>query len=348
MTNATIKDVAREANVSIATVSRVLNNDKSVRAVTEKAVREAIQKVNYTPNSVARSLKRNTTSTIAMLVSDISNSFFTAVAKSIEDYVFGFGYSLIVCSTDNRKDKEILYLQMLKERHVDGLVLNTTNQNDNLVVQFSREIPVVLCNRNVISAAFQGDFVGSENITGMYALTMHLIENGHESIGLVTGPSGMSTSEERLKGYLLAMQKIGYQADQLKDLIVQADFTFSGGVYGARSFMERASRPTALILGNNEMATGALQYLQEAHISIPGELSLASYGEIENQNIMYVQPSIVTLNSYIIGRKIAELILERIENKNAIKNREYRYIPSLIPGNSVQKLKEAEIPQTHT
>ena len=338
MPNATIKDVAREANVSIATVSRVLNNDKAVRAVTKKAVHDAMDRVNYTPNSVARSLKTNSTSIIAMLVSDISNSFFTAIAKSIEDYVCTYGYNMIVCSTDGQKEKEIEYLKMLKERHVDGIVLNTTNQNDSLIAQLSKEIPIVLSNRNITEPNFHGDFVDSDNITGMFDLTTHLIEHGHKKIGFIRGPVGLSTSEERLKGYCLAMKKIGCSEKGMEENIELADFTVNGGFEGTKAILERRKDLTALILSNNEMAVGSMQFLRERNISIPEDISLAAYGDIENMRIMFVQPSIVNMNSYIIGRKIAELIVERIDKKNSINNREFRYIPALIPGNGVKRL----------
>ena len=334
----TIKDVAREAGVSIATVSRVLNNSPGVRENLVNAVREAIVKIEYCPNSVARSLKMNATSTIAMLVSDISNSFFTAVSRSIEDYICTFGYNLIVCSTDNDPLKEVSYLTLLKEKQIDGLVLNTTSKNDDLVIQLSQELPIVLSNRNVSKSGFKGDFVDSDNISGVYELTTYLISMGHRKIGVVLGPSDTSTSAERYLGYLKAMQEIGLTKDDLVPYIYEADFTANGGYNGIKALYNQDDRPSVVIVMNNEMMLGAMRYLRANAIQVPEEISIASYGDIINMDILYVQPTIVTLNPYVIGRKIAELLVERIHLKNEIWNREFRYAPMLIKGNSVREL----------
>ncbi len=338
MEKPTIKDVAREAGVSIATVSRVINNSPGVRENLVNAVHDAIQKINYCPNSVARSLKRNATSTIAMLVSDISNSFFTAVSRSIEDYVCTFGYNLIVCSTDNDTEKEILYLTLLKEKQIDGLVLNTTSKNDDFVIQLSHELPIVLSNRNVSKAGFKGDFVDSDNISGAYELTTYLISLGHQKIGAVLGPLDTSTSAERYLGYLKAMREIGLTKDDLAPYIYEADFTANGGYQGMKTLYHRDDRPSVVIMMNNEMMLGAMRYLRENAILVPEDVSIASYGDIINMDILYVQPTIVTLNPYVIGRKIAELLVERIQLKNEVWNREFRYVPKLVKGNSVRKL----------
>ena len=334
----TIKDVARVANVSIASVSRVMNN-KNVSEKVRKDVCSAIEELNYTPNFVARSLKRNSTSTIAMLVSDISNSVFTEMAKSIEDAIGPCGYNLIVCSTDDSPQKEVRYLQLLKERHIDGLILNTTGKNDHYVAELSKTLPIVLSNRQIKDPGFVGDFVDSDNFSGMQSLAKHLIDFGHSRIGIILGPRGLSTSEERYSGYMSSMRQIGISEELLKPYTYEGDFYLNSGYVGIKTLLAVQPRPTAVIISNNKMAIGAMRYLKEQNISVPDEVSIASYGDIENIDILYTKPSIVTLNSYVLGKRIAELLLERIDAKGSIQNREYRYVPMLVPGTAVGRSK---------
>ena len=210
----TIKDVASLANVSIATVSRVINHSGSVNPILAKRVQQAINDLNYSPNIVARSLKTSNTATIAFLVSNISDPYFITIGRGIEDYIKGFGYNLIVCSIGHSKEKEIAYLQLLKEKKVDGLILNTVGYNDDIISELSQNTPIVLSNRRINSASFNGDFVDSDNIGGVYALTKCLLAAGHRKIGTINGPSHLSTASERYRGFCNAMNDHGISIEQ--------------------------------------------------------------------------------------------------------------------------------------
>lgn len=339
MNKVTIKDVAEFAGVSIATVSRVVNKNYIVSDAVEKKVVKAIKELNYYPNSIARSLKVNSTNMIGFLVSDISNTYFTTMAKALEDVVNKESYNLIVCSTENKKERELAYLELLKSKQVDALVLNTTGLNEDYVISMSNSFPVVTVNRRIINSSFsfKGDFVDSDNIQGTYILTKHLLSLGHRKIFVINGASHLSTGYERYEGFKKAMNEIGLKINGDYIYSYEGDFTLESGFQGAASMMRLDDRPTALLVMNNMMAIGALKYLKLHGIDIPNELSIASYGNIENLELMSIQPSIISFDPTNIGTKIGELILERISDRS-LANREIIYQPLLIIGNGIRSI----------
>ncbi|MDF2474377.1 MAG: transcriptional regulator, LacI family [Lachnospiraceae bacterium] len=339
MANNTIKDVAKEANVSIATVSRVLNKNYYVSPDLEKKVMDAIAKLNYFPNSVARSLKNEITHTIGLIVSDISNTFFTMLARSIEDIIKVHDYNLIVCSTDNQKDKEYSYLQLLLEKKVDGIILNITGFNNDFITSISPDIPLALCGRKINNSAFIGDFVDSDNTVGAYELTKHLISMGHSKIAIVNGQQSVSSGSERFDGFRKAMNTIDIEVTDNYPYIYNGNFNNTESGYLAADYLVHLENPpTAILAMNNELTIGVLRYCKEHEIRIPDDISIGCYGDIFNVDLFYVVPSNITMNPYTIGTRIAELIMERIEQKNQLPNREIRFTPNIIQGNGVKRI----------
>ncbi len=200
MKNATIKAVAMDAGVSVATVSRVINNLPNVRPELVVRVNRSIEKLNYFPNTIARSLKFDSTLSIGLIISDISNSFFCYLARTIEDVIQAENYNMFVCSTDNRQNLELSYLKLLLGKKVDGIIINTTGLNDEMISSVSQVLPVVLCGRKIQTRSFRGDFVDSENEEGSYRLTRHLLELGHRRIGIVNG-QGIVSPARSVWGY---------------------------------------------------------------------------------------------------------------------------------------------------
>jgi len=335
--SATIKDVAKHAGVSIATVSRVLNDNPSVSEENKENVLNAIEQLNYLPNSVARSLRKNTTYTIGFAVSDISNDHFTQIARTVEDIVNEENYNVIVCSTENDQKREKNYLNLLIGKKIDALILNTSGKNDSLVANISKNLPIVLINRRVNNPMFRGDFIDSNNNYGAYLLTSHLISYGHRKIGVINGLMSVNTGLERFEGFKRAMKEIGVIVDDSYPYLYNGDFTLESGYKGVEALINRKDKPTAIIAMNNTMAMGALKYLRNHGINVPGEVSIAAYGSISNIELYYVRPSIVTLDAWTIGQKAGELILERIRNKN-VPNKEIFLTPQLVIGDGVRKI----------
>lgn len=337
MGNSTIKDVAKHAGVSIATVSRVINQNYYVSPEIQEKVSQSIKELNYYPNSVARSLKSDVTYTIGFIVSDISNNYFTSMAKAIEDVLNIKEYNIIVCSTENLKDKELQYLKLLIGKKIDGLILNTTGKNDEFITKLSQSLPIVLINRKIHNNGFSGDFVDSNNFEGGYMLTNHLILAGHRKIAIINGDLSVSTGWERFQGFRRAMLEIGIDPEKDKNYRYDGDFTIDSGYQGAAQIYGIADKPTAVIVMNNVMALGALKYFRKHDINIPQDISVASYGDIENIELMYIQPSTVTLNAWMIGNKAGEMLLERVKEKS-INKREIIYMPQLVVGKGVKEI----------
>lgn len=341
MENVTIKDVAAMANVSIATVSRVLNKNYFVSPKLEKRVKDAIDSLGYYPNSVARSLKIHSTMTIGFLVSDISNNFYTSVSRAVEDCIRQHNFHLLVCSTDHNKDREHEYLQLLLEKKVDGIIINTTGYNDEFISSISERVPIALLSRRIMTASFTGDLVDSDNIRGSFDLTSYLISLGHTKIGFVNGPMHVSSAIERFEGFQRAMAKIGIDADHRYLYFYDGNFSLNGGYQGTKTLMDMTVPPTAIIYSNNEMASGGLRYCLSNNIDVPGDVSIASYDRIVNDDLLYVHPSYVTMDPAMIGKKLSEYIVDRIQHKNdlsSIANREIRYHAKLVPGNGSRKI----------
>lgn len=338
MSNVTIRSVAKQAGVSVATVSRVINQAPGVRPKTVKKVNEAIAATNYIPNSVARNLKTDATKTIGFLISNISNSHFTSMAKTIESFMREKDYSIIVCSTDDDPDIELSYIHRLLGLRVDGLILNTTGQNSAYITELSHILPMVLVDRSISTPSFTGDFVGSNNFDGIQTLTKHLIKNGHRKIGIITSNLQVSTGQERLAGFQAAMQTIGIKADS--DYIYRYDsnyFNEESGIDGCQYLMSLQDPPTAIVVTNNAMAIGAYKYLLAKGISVPGDVSVVSYGNISNSELFRTEPTYVTLNPVFMGEKAAKLLLSRIENPE-LSNREVIFEPLFIENNSTRIL----------
>lgn len=335
--NATIKDVANLAGVSIATVSRVMNDNYFVSQVVKENVLDAIKQLNYLPNSVARSLRKDTTFTIGYAVSDISNEHFTQIARTVEDIVNKENYNVIVCSTENNKKREQDYLNLLISKKIDALILNTSGENDSLVASISEKMPIVLINRKVNDPMFKGDFIDSDNNVGAYLLTSHLISYGHRKIGIINGLLSINTGCERFEGFKRAMKEVNINVDDTYPYMFNGNFTAESGYQGAEAIMSRDDKPTAIVVMNNAMTIGALKYFRNHGISVPEEVSIASYGSIANIELYYVQPSIVTMDAWTIGKKAGELILHRIKNKDAT-NKEIILTPQLLIGDGVKKI----------
>jgi len=335
----TIRDIAKHAGVSIATVSRVINDNYYVSPEIKERVLKTIDELHYYPNSVARSLKNDSTNTIGFLVSDISNTYFTTMAKAVEDVVHKEGYNLIVCSTEDKKERELEYLKLLISKKIDGLILNTTGKNDSFIASLSERMPVVLVNRRINKGNFKGDFIDSDNIQGAYMLVNHLLSLGHRKIGVINGMLSVSTGYERFKGFVKAMAEVGIVVDEKYPYRYDGDFTLESGYQGAAKLMNVSDRPSAIVVMNNVMGLGALRYFKVNGMNVPNDISVAVYGNIDNIELMYVQPTFVTLNAWVIGNKAGEMILERIKNKG-LGNREVIYVPQLIEGNSVKDCKK--------
>ena len=308
-----IHDVARAAGVSIATVSRVINNNYPVDPDTRERVNRAIRDIGYYPDAAARTMRGNNSFVIGYVVSDISNSHFTVIAKAIEEIAGRNDYGMLVCSTGGDAKLEEYYLRTLMSRKISTLVINATGENDELIAAISRTLPVILIYRQLHNESFQGDFVGSDDFDGAYRLGKLAVEHGHRRIGLVCGPSSLNTGTERRRGFETALAEAGVRLPE--SLVYEGDFYRESGIKGAEKLLSgRAKPPTLLAAMNNAMAMGVMTYIRSAGLTVPADLSFLSFGDIHNRELLYFQPTVLSQNPHEIGSVVGRLLLSRLAN----------------------------------
>lgn len=331
----TIHDVAALAQVSIATVSRVMHGTYYVNPEICDRVRKAIDELAYVPDSNARSMKFKYRYMIGYLVSDISNRHFTAVGRAIEDVIGPAGYSLIVCSNDSMESKERENLRALLSHRIDGLIINTSGKNDEYISRIASTMPVVLLHRRITASNVLGDFVGSDDYTGGALLAEQLLGCGHRILGLISSDLSISTFRDRTAGFLDKLAEHGLTLPSTHR--IQENYTQEGGYTAMKALLQNAPDITALALINNAMALGAYTYLAERGISIPDELSIISFGDIENSSLFFVKPVFISQKPALIGKAAASLILDRIQEPG-LRPRTEIIATELEPGASVRDI----------
>lgn len=312
--NVTLKDVAVKAGVSIATVSRVLNKSSYVSPVVAKKVQRAIRELGYFQNTVARSLKTNSTMIVGFVTADISNPYMITVAKAIEDVIREHGYNLLVCSTDGNVQREQEYLHLLMGRKVDALVLNGTGLNKDLISRISKSTPVILLHRRCDSPEFVGDFVDSDNICGMYRLTKHLISLGHRKIFIIKGSMNASSNKDRHLGFCRAMKEIGITVGEKYPFQYSGDFRKASGFKAIEHLCSLKERPSAILSYNNTMMLGALECMKKKNLRAPEDYSLATYNNIEDKELMTIRPTVYNVDPREIGLQVGEALCQRFQN----------------------------------
>jgi LacI family transcriptional regulator len=315
----TIKDVARRAGVSTMTVSRVINNSGYISPETRSRVERAIADLDYLPNALARSLRFKQTKTIALVLSDISNPFFTTLARGVEDAAMEHGFSVLFCNTDESDAVEREYLSILIQKQVDGVLLVPASDHGGALGQLrARGVPVVALDRRVPGVPV--DTVRGDSEGGAYAAVCHLLALGHTCIAAMTGPRGISTATDRLAGYRRALEGAGVAVDER--LICSDDFTTEGGYRATQRLLAERVAPTAIFSGNNFIAFGAFRALREAGLQVPEDVSLVTFDDLPDSWLM--TPFLTTVNqpAHAIGRRATELLLERLGERGGPEARE--------------------------
>ncbi|MBC7321261.1 substrate-binding domain-containing protein [bacterium] len=336
----TIYDVAKRAGVSAMTVSRVINGKKDVKPETREKVLKAIEELGYVPNSLARSFVLQKTKTIGLVITDITNPFFTTLARGVEDTAMKNQFSVIFCNTDEDPEKEVLYLELLARKRVDGVILaSASGKRTPLKSILLRNIPVVLIDREVDGLG-DLDIVKGDSIYGAYLLTKHLIDLGHKRIGIIVGSKNISTAEDRVEGYKKALIESGITIDE--ELIRFAKYSREDGYRVTKELLNLENPPTAIFGGNNFIAVGAMMAIRDCGLRVPEDIALVSFDDIESLSQVYPFFTVVTQPAYSMGVIAAELLIRRIEDKDRVRERRRVILqPELIIRESAgEKLKE--------
>jgi len=311
----TIKEVAKKANVSTATVSRVLNNNYPVSEKLRLKVLEAVRELNYQPNDIARSLKTKKTHMIGIVVSDITNPYFMQIAKGVESIVSSKGYNLVFCSTNENSSREIELLRLLNEKRVDAIILATCQKDGSYIKQLiDQGLPVILVDRK-ISGCENVDTIIGDDFSASYNIVNYLISRGHKKISILNGLLNISTGEERFKGFKKALEDNGIPI--VEKYILKGNFQRDYAYRAVKTMiMERKSDlPTAIFATNNFMAEGAMIAIYEQGLSIPEDISLVSFGNLTVPQLVKPRLTVVSQNPYVIGQESGKLVLERINGK---------------------------------
>jgi DNA-binding LacI/PurR family transcriptional regulator len=308
---ATLQEVARRAKVSIATVSRVLNKSDKVVPETRAAVEQALLDLGYRPNRVARRLRMNSgrAHLVGLIIPDIQNPFYAEIARGVEDAAYAHQYALILCNSDENLEKERFYLDVMRDESVDGLVLPPFDETDLAVVEMVESgMPVVCVDRSL--AKVKTDLVDVDNYQGALEAVNHLIEKGHERIGLIEGRAQVSTSRERRRGYLDALAAHGITAR--KEHMRAGDFKQESGRVLANELLALRKPPTALFVCNNLMTVGALAAIHHRGLRIPQDVAVVGFDDLPWAEALDPPPTVVRQPAYEVGRGAMELLLKRI------------------------------------
>lgn len=316
---ATIHDVAGEAGVSASTVSHVINRTRPVDPLTEARVRDAIARLGYRPNLLARSLRRRSTHTIGLLVPDNSNPFFADVARVIEDAGFDRGYSVILCNSDLSEEKQNTYLDVLLAKRVDGIILVSSGlvTEDGGVALVDRihadGVPCVVVDRDLSETPV--DQVLVDNHLGGRQAAEYLVGLGHRQIAMLTGPHDSTASAGRFAGFVDALHAAGI--DVPPEAIVKGDGRYDGGVAAAADLLARGVLFTALFVFNDLMAFGAVNVLRRAGRRIPQDVSVIGFDDILVSRAMH--PPLTTVAQPIaeMGRTAIDLLFTRLAQKES-------------------------------
>lgn len=307
----TIKDVARLAGVSTATVSHVINETRYVSAELRERVLRAMEALNYRPNVLAQGLRRGETHTIGLVVPDNANPFFAEVSRVVEDVGFDRGYSVILCNTGDDLERERVYIDVLIAKQVDGIIfIAAGDHHEHLAELTSANVPLVLADRDVKQS--RADVVLVNNEQGGYRATRHLLDLGHQRIGCIGGPSEATPSADRVKGHERALREVGVSVH--RELVVQGDFRYKGGEEAADRLLGLASPPSAIFACNDLMAIGTLRAIREAGLRVPEDISVVGYDDIPLASA--VSPPLTTVAQPVteLATISTELLLSRIED----------------------------------
>jgi len=325
----TIREVANRAGVSSTTVSHVINNTRFVSAEVRQRVQAAMEELGYRPNALSRSLRRGETKTLGLILPDSANPFFAEIGRSIETAAFSQGYNVILCNTDGDFGREQTYVEVLLNKQVDGIVFVAAgDRSDSLSQILKRDLPIVVVDRDLPEV--QLDTVLSDNFQGGFLATQHLIGLGHSRIACISGPSHLTPSALRVTGYKQALLKANLPLDER--LIVRGDFHPHSGWQAALYLLSLPEKPSAIFACNDLMAMGVLRAAAECGISVPSDLAVMGYDDIELSS--YTTPALSTIHQpkAEIGRAAVQMILERINDRSLPPRREMHSATLVVRG----------------
>lgn len=309
---ASIKDVAREAGVSIATVSRVLNDIDVVNEDTKKKVKDAIKKLSYRPNIVARSLKTQKSSTIGIIIPDISNQFYPEIVRGCEDVANIYNYNIMLCNADLDVDKEMESLRILKEKMIDG-VIYMSNSIENNVISLIKELemPIVLVETTDADDIFPS--VTIDNVMAASDAVKYLMNKGNKNIAYVgTTIDKVNALTKRYTGYKKALEETGIEL--VKDLTYLGGVKARDGYRGINTILDKGNKVDAVFCASDEIAMGVINALRDRDIKVPGDIDVMGFDDIYSASVFYPKLTTVAQPMYDMGSVSMRMLIKSINN----------------------------------
>jgi LacI family transcriptional regulator len=311
-------DIAKRAGVAPITVSRVINNSGYVSQSTRERVEAAVKELGYVPNTIARGLRSKRTHTLALIVTDITNPYFTSMARGVEDAAGECNYTVIYCNTDESETKEEKYANMLAQRQVDGVLLVPSCGNAKTIKFLeSNDIDVVVLDRRI--SGVRADIVCSDSKNGAYRLVKLLIGLGHKRIAIITGHKDVSTSADRVTGYQHALTEAGLSENEL---VYYGAYNEQSGYEFTNQAMMQLQKPTAIFGANNFIAIGIIKALHDLKLDVPGDVSVVGFDDLPESMFMRPFLTVARQRAYEMGRLATELLLKRIAGELSEEYRE--------------------------
>ncbi|HEY3470501.1 MAG TPA: LacI family DNA-binding transcriptional regulator [Amycolatopsis sp.] len=307
---ATISDVAALAGVSTATVSRALNGKSTVDPVLAERVARAVKELGYTPNGLARSLRRRETAVLALIISDVENPFFTAIARGVEDTAQAAGFSVMLCNSDENTAKERRYVEVAAQERLAGVIMSPTTGDSDVRPLTTHRTPIVTVDRRLGSAECDAVLVDSR--AAAREAVRHLATQGYERIGCIAGPPGVTTADERLDGYRDGLRDAGrkYSAK----LVRRCEFREAGGHEAATQLLPKVD---ALLVSSSTMSVGVLQAMAERGLRSGRDVGIVSFDDAPWATLISPALTVVAQPAHAMGQLAARLLLDRIGDRGA-------------------------------
>jgi LacI family transcriptional regulator len=325
----TIKDIARALGLSTSTVSRALRDSYEISPETKKMVLEYSEKINYRPNPIALSLKEKRSRSIGIIVCEIANSFFSQIINGIESIAYDKGYNVIIAQSHESYAREVINVQYLASRSIDGLLISVSSETqdlDHLKNLHDRGFPIVFFDRVVDEMETHKVIV--DNFKGAYDATEHLIKSGYRHIAALAGSEYLSITRDRLGGYRKALEDHGIPFDES-----YIGYCLHGGMLynevekALDQLLKLEKRPDAIIASADKLTTNCLRYFKKTNIKVPDEVALVGFSNLDLTDLLSPSLSVVRQQAFEMGEIATELLIQQIESKRPVKDFERRVLP---------------------
>lgn len=324
----TLKDIAKRVGVTESTVSRVLNGIPKASEETRREILKVASELNYIPNEVARSLVNKKTNTIGLIISDLSNLYFSTVAGGIENIASQYDYSLIISTTGGSEAQELKYLRIFKEKRVDGLIYISGKMPGSCEEALQKlEMPVVVVSRHIHSNL---PSIHIDNVKESKKAVQYLIDRGHKNIAMISGDyKDVESGALRVRGYRKALKENGIEFNP--ELVFEGDFKINSGIKAMEEILKKDPKPTAVFAGSDEMAVGAIKTIKRAGLNVPEDISIMGF---DNNIIAQVSdPELTTIGQP--SHKIGELAMEMLSK--IIRGEELKETNVYLPCNLIER-----------